>query len=527
MKSRGKRRRRRRNAWIFGSLLVILSARNVFKPSSQRDGGNWTQQSLAQQQQQQQQQHPIDEIIRETTRLLYKDSPHQSQWIDAPLPKIYIYNTLPANLSDIETVANCVERRFLSHHNYTGCGWQPHICDKVHHSHDVNQTNTTPRFIALFENYKSNYAADTAYLQWFQRYPYQTTDPEQADLFVVPYLHKSVCLCHTDISTTSRVSARCPFTPRDFSKQVLHRLPYYHKYRPRHLFLLLEDYTHNSGLLKSLAMSLTLGPIIGCRGKLSHTNQSCGHVTSPYINYNSELQPPLLQHHRTVEWWVERNRTYSVGALMNAPRWLKMRHQIAQNVSAFIPPALGGLPTNVTFSLHGRPTPSTTTTFELYRESILCPILSGDDAVQKRFFDVILQGCIPLVPYFPKSIEGDAYPTFFQWNGRPSIRQTYPWSKGTFRGDAQAGINYLDMVVPFDGFTPESSLQNVVRATLANTTYLRELRRTSMTFAPLFQFGLEDNLQQFVDGFAATFVAIRHYLYTLDDRPSPVQLTQF
>jgi hypothetical protein len=213
---------------------------------------------------------------------------------------------------------------------------------------------------------------------------------------------------------------------------------------------------------------------------------------------------------------------------MNAPHWLKMRHQIAQNVSAYIPPALGGYLTNVTFHLDGRPTPSTTVTSQLYQQSIFCPIISGDDAVQKRFFDAMLQGCIPLVPYFPKSIEGDTYPTFFQWNGRPSIRQTYPWSKGTFRGDPQAGIDYMDLVLPFDGFAPESSIQDVVRETLFNTTHLRQLRRTLMTYAPLFTFGLDENLQQSMDGFSATFVAIRHYLYTLDDgRPSPIQIPQF
>ena len=39
-----------------------------------------------------------------------------------------------------------------------------------------------------------------------------------------------------------------------------------------------------------------------------------------------------------------------------------------------------------------------------------------------------------------------------------------------------------------------------------------------MTYAPLFAFGLEENRQAPMDGFAGVFVAIRHYLYhTLDD----------
>ena len=35
--------------------------------------------------------------------------------------------------------------------------------------------------------------------------------------------------------------------------------------------------------------------------------------------------------------------------------------------------------------------------FELYRGSIICPILAGGAPQQRRFFDSILNGCLPVV----------------------------------------------------------------------------------------------------------------------------------
>jgi hypothetical protein len=149
--------------------------------------------------------------IYKSTEILYRDSdPVVSEfWLSQPPPTVYIYDNIPAEFSDVATMSSCVDRTFLGQNstevwveNKQNCLWRPQICK------DSNRPSKPKE--EKFFSYRQNYNMDIAYLDKFYRYPYQTKDPSKADIFVVPYPHKSHCICHQDFKKRSATCA-APF----------------------------------------------------------------------------------------------------------------------------------------------------------------------------------------------------------------------------------------------------------------------------------------------------------------------------
>lgn len=445
----------------------------------------------------------LESVIEETTRLLYENSPEFGYWLQVPLPKIYIYDTLEKDWSDVGTISKCIESKFGIPSNWSsGCQWQPEVCDRI----PVASLSDSKQESYL--NYKSNYNTDVAYLDWFRGYKYLTTNATEADILLVPYPHKSHCLCRKDFSMGS---AKCSYNVEEMREHVISKLTYFEDRRERHLFLAGADYKQCPLLFRKLAvpefMSISLGQVRDCRNR-----PLCGHFVSPYMNFHSRYQPRQLQA-LSKDWWVSRKRSFSVGAAMSTPKHLKMRFELGSNLREYIPESISGLPTKMIMTGSSRIPPNETTI--LYQDSIFCPILPGDDAVQKRFFDVILSGCIPLVPVWEPSDE-EGYPTFFQYKGRSSIRQTYPFHRGTFFGDDTVGIDYLrDMVVTFDGFCGLKCMAPAVESALQNRTEITRIRQNLWKYSRLFAFGLGENKYRSVDAFAGMLVSLRHYVESL------------
>ena len=459
----------------------------------------------------------FEETVRETTRLLYADSPHLSTWLDAPLPKIYIYDNLEESWSNLTNISASVEARFAvpsTAYNFTGCSWYPHICDKA-------QKGPVHPKVPLYLDYKTNYNADAAHLRWFENYPYLTSNATAADLFVVPFPQRSYALTRFNFRRQ-----KGDLTREDIQKHVHKKLSYLNQYPTRHLYL------HGGGLgeltslpfYNSLNMSdkvtLSYGPAIPC---FKRFDRPCGHVVVPMLDVRNDYQPPVIKEKLTEGNFVLRDRTFAVGARIGVSPVMKLRHAISSNVSHYVPKRIGGLPTLATFiSARGKTTKRHAgglTITELYRSSTFCLILPGDATWQKRFFDVMLNGCIPLVPsFFPSNERDTKYVTFYRWRGHPSTRTTYPWSKGIFFGDDDAGIDYMDLVLPFDGYNPYPSLAETVERTLQNVTEVHRLRRNIMKFVQLFTHGLDDNMYRYADAFTATLVALRHYVHSLDGK---------
>jgi hypothetical protein len=458
----------------------------------------------------------LEQTIIDTTRLLYKNSPHLDKWLAAPMPKVYFYDTIPKNWSDVPTISRCVNEKWLRESapdggerfiNWTNCLWEPKVCD------DVRGPRLNLRQEVKFMNYKANYNNDVAFVQWFEGYPQKTNIASEADLFFVPYPHWSHCICNRDLRAGS---IACQMGVAEIEENVLKHLAHYEAYKERHLFLFGTDW----GIVRKAvrnhfleSMSISLGPADACKGK---TKELCGHFVTPYLSSGAAFQPGAIRE-LGEDWWMSRNRTYSVGAAFGTPRDFELRVELMKNHSIHFGASVGGLPLDLLdLGLERRQLlPSRIT--EVYNSSVFCPILPGDGCPQKRFFDVILNGCIPVVPVFTPSDER-GYPTFWKWSDRCSIRRTYPFSKGYFFDDLDAGIDYMSLVVAFDGFCGIPCMKSAMEAVMRNSTELQRLRGTMKEYAGLFTFGLGENMYKNVDAFTAMLVSVRHYLFKLDEK---------
>lgn len=472
-------------------LLVASSREKPLQPTQDHMGGS------------------LEEVVRETTRLLYKDSPNLDKWLSAPLPKIYIYQSLSKEWSDVSTISQCVNDNFLNTVtsegktiplNWTNCLWEPEICD------DVENPGSSRNEQKLM-NYKMNYNNDVAYLQFFRGYSHLTSDPADADIFLVPYPHWSHCLCKRDMSQSS---SRCPYGIDEIRGEILDKLPYYQNFTDRHLFLFGADW----GLVKrqvqkalTNSMTISLGPADGCKGR---TDKLCGHLVTPYLSAGAAYQPQALGDNR----WQAQRREFSVGAVLGTPDDFRLRLELMRNKSIHVGDSVGGLPVKLIDLGESRTQLAPKEIMEVYRSSMFCPVLPGDGCPQKRFFDVILSGCIPVVPLFTPSDE-EGYPTFFNWMNRCSVRRTYPFAKGSFFGDPAAGIDYESLVVSFDGLCGIACMKPAIEEVMRNQTAIKILRGNMRTYAKLFSFGLDDNMYKSMDAFWAMLLTMRHYVFNL------------
>mmetsp|Transcript_12544 Transcript_12544/g.20888 ORF Transcript_12544/g.20888 Transcript_12544/m.20888 type:complete len:625 (+) Transcript_12544:44-1918(+) len=460
----------------------------------------------------------FEQAVVDTTQILYKNSLDLDKWLAVPLPKVYFYDTLPKNWSDVPTISRCVNEKWLRESNpeggiryinWTNCLWEPEVCD------DIKAPRLNMRQEQKFMNYKANYNNDVAFIQWFDGYPRKTTNASEADLFFVPYPHWSHCICNRDLTSGS---AKCRFGVDEIEENVLKHLAHYEDYKERHLFLFGADW----GLVRKSvrdhfdkSMTISLGPTDACKGK---ANELCSHYVTPYLSSGAAYQPETVSRLGD-EWWTIRNRTYSVGAAFGTPQHFHLRVELMKNQSIHFGNSVGGLPLDLVDLGQDRIQIPSSRIMEIYNQSIFCPILPGDGCPQKRFFDVILSGCIPIVPIFTPSDE-EGYPTFYQWSDRCSIRRTYPFSKGYFFEDQNAGIDYMSIVVTFDGFCGIKCMKSAMEEVMGNATELKRLRTTMKEYVGLFTFGLDENMYKSVDAFTAMLVTLRHYLFKLDEKIS-------
>lgn len=440
-----------------------------------------------------------EDVWQQTTRLIYADSPHLHRWLKEEPLKVYIYQKALDTQFSIQHISQCIDRRFGAGGAPIKCGYYPKVCN-----------DTDGGALGKFHN---NYNSDVVTVKRFLEYPHQTTNPHEADVFFVPYPHKSHCLCHQQDFTRTR----CKFNIQWIRENVLDHLPYFHNatLKPKHLFVLGSDYEQsNPPFRREIDLDLSLGPAGGCQpnrhSKGKHWTELCGSFTMPYVNTMLDAQP------RTVaalsrDWWVHRPRQYSVAASMGTPAHLTVRTELLQNQKAlFHDLVVGGLPVHLHDLGTSRASVHPT---ELYRQSTFCPILMGDECAQKRFFDVILAGCIPVVLEFEGDEEG--WPSWYN-HKRCSVRRTYPFARGTYFNDVTAGLNYSSFVVSVNGTCGLPCMKAVLEHVMKDEGQLKRLRENMHKFASLFTISLDvSENEKRPDAFSAIMVTLRHYLRNL------------
>jgi hypothetical protein len=163
---------------------------------------------------------------------------------------------------------------------------------------------------------------------------------------------------------------------------------------------------------------------------------------------------------------------------------------------------------------HERSLESVDSATEIYRNSTFCPVLPGDGTPQKRFFDVIMSGCIPVVYVFPG--DEDGRPSFHPH--RVSLSRSYPFARGVFFNDTNAGIDIESLVIAINGTCGVPCMKEKLEAEIANTETLTNRRLMLRKYASLFSLGLDNEQHTSVDAFSATIVTLRHHLRHLPPR---------
>jgi hypothetical protein len=233
------------------------------------------------------------------------------------------------------------------------------------------------------------------------------------------------------------------------------------------------------------------------------------HFVVPYVNTNREYQPAQLIRQQQEEFFAHRN--YSLVSFMSAKISGngQMRQEFMNRSQELIGDTLGGLPVHVSDMDQGRKLQSEQETLQKYRQSIFCPFFRGDSPNQKRFFDVIMSGCIPVAMTYKWSDEKGRDATSYFAPGVP-ISTYLPFAKGSFAGRPEMGIDYSELVVEIDAECGLECMQPSLEALLSDTAALRTKQKALVKYAKVFSFGLEENAFEYVDAVTALMVYARH-----------------
>lgn len=351
-------------------------------------------------------------------------------------------------------------------------------------------------------NTETNAQADIAVIDLFRTYPGRVYDPAAADVFVVPYPHASHCVS----KPTGVWMGACKHIPTAWMRDgVFSRLEHYAgEYNRRHLFLNVLNQGNSHPTMRATPLTITIGP------KYASSN-----IVVPYMNNLPSFQPGAVRG-RGVEWWT-RPRTYSMAyffgisnsKMRNSPRvW---RQHFMREVQENWNGTLGGLPYAIRVMTRGRKPPSRFFTY-VYKDSVFCPTLPGDTPPQKRFFDVVLMGCIPVVLAF--ATEQPNCPSNTSWHqpGGQPIENSYPWIRGSNNTHPEDEIDYREFVVEVDGV---ENVRSTIEGLMRNYTEIRRRQLALMRYAPYFSYGVGDDAHRYPDAFSKILESLKYYADSL------------
>jgi len=133
---------------------------------------------------------------------------------------------------------------------------------------------------------------------------------------------------------------------------------------------------------------------------------------------------------------------------------------------------------------------------------------------QKRFFDVIMSGCLPVVlAYNTSRVEG--HKSWFRPEG-VSVESSYPFAKGLF--DESVEIDYESFVVQVPDKV--TNIKPILEAILEDPGELKRRQENMAKYAPLLSYGAGKDAHKYNDAFLQIVKAIMHYMNGLDNKGS-------
>ena len=227
-------------------------------------------------------------------------------------------------------------------------------------------------------------------------------------------------------------------------------------------------------------------------------------IVIPPPNTEPENQPSALA---KFDWVAPRK----IALFLNAGLVTKVRRDAYSVLEKT--PAIAGLPVELhTIKNHRDFVLGPQETWQKYRESYFCPILKGDLPYQKRFYDVLSAGCIPVV-IASTSRDNNPHKSWFM-EGALGYNVTHPFAYSkyihTLEDKERLGlIDYSEFVVEVDSVnsivpTIESLLKNDMEAIVAMQTAIGKV-------AKKFVYGLDDEMYTSGDAFDSILLQLEEY----------------
>ncbi|CAE7368016.1 IRX7, partial [Symbiodinium pilosum] len=257
---------------------------------------------------------------------------------------------------------------------------------------------TEARWNSLFSVYRQ-FATEVLVLLKFLAAPegVLTEDPSEADLFVVPYLAKTDC-AESGNAGRDPCWGKCRCSTA--VKYLFESLPHYSwRTRARHLFLATGD-------IKDLPVEIQGQPLV-----LSLGASFCGgHIVVPSPNLDPDLQPNGKLEQKEALGRAPARHVFAYWFGSNDKKWRRavvgqlLQYQQLQGTEKVVVHDIGS-------NYEARDIWQTTAdspqmVLEEMMRSIFCPVVQGDVPHQKRLFDAVLTGCIPVVVAFPSHVQG-------------------------------------------------------------------------------------------------------------------------
>jgi hypothetical protein len=427
----------------------------------------------------------------------------------------FVYDDIPSeftwqeNSNCLATTLNIPNWRNLTGNQISNCDWGSSICTQVNAS---DSPYSKRRF-----NRNGDVIIAKALLEYSGSL--RTYDATKADVFVVPYPSSAHCAC------VSGQFAQCQLSNLYLQDNLFDKLAYLNNSTlNRHVFLTSGQSQVSQRLIRELPLVVALEPAVNdCP-----FHRNCGRITMPYANTNPDYQPDQVYQRLS----RPTKKTYALAAIMSSKIYAslapetKLRAEF-MNVSQSIMASynnqtsgqyrrkggIAGKPIMVSdITSTDRSLSNERDILDLYQDSIFCPCLRGDTPAQKRIFDALLSGCIPVTLEYESYDFRKQYPSHFGPQ-RSSIRTVYPFSRGSFKGDPEMGIDYSKIMVTIDGACGIRCLVPTLEDLLLNhRDQVREMQENIGRVAGLFSFGMEHNSMKHIDAIAAILVRIHHYV---------------
>lgn len=376
-------------------------------------------------------------------------------------------------------------------------------------------TNTSAGFA------NSDWKSELALIELFRSFPGRTWNASEADIFIVPYAHAGHCLM------TPGWQNGCGHVLPRMIKLLFSSLVHIKLYRDRHLFIRVQGRFLAHKKIDRQSLAITTGPR---RADLSTE------LVVFQFNDAPRFQPSSILSRDEIWWTRHRKYAFSFFFGANNPNIKLMiggrrfrtyfRQDMEQHYGSSTNTTIAGMPyqlhvfsTTAATADHGVNSEKLANAFDSYENSIFCPILAGDTSWQRRFFDAILCGCLPLVISWdtPKHLGGKSW--FLPTSGNShaitfSVQQTYPFAKGLFNGEKEVEIDYESFVVECPGNPANESDVSSIRQTIEDLLLhrpneIRERQLAMQKIALSFTFGMGEDAHRYEDGFARMVRALR------------------